>query len=74
MVVVKQQEDEKAERYGNKDPSDTKVPKVNQPTSRLRRMESGGDWHALYMGLFQIPWDVREPDPEDGGELTRAIS
>lgn len=74
VVIVEQQHHQEPKRQGDKHPLDIQVPKVDNPTTRLRRLESIRDRHASDVAVLQSPRDVGEADPEYRRELCQVVS
>ena len=69
MVIVEQQHHQEPKRQSDKYPLDIEVPKVNEPTTRLRRPESSRDRYAGDVAILESARDMREADPENCREL-----
>lgn len=65
MVVVKEQHGQETKWQRYKDPPDIKVPEVNNPSARLRRLESLGDRHKGNVSTLETAWYVGKPHPEE---------
>ena len=70
MVIVKQQHGQETKGYSDKHPFDVQVPKVNEPISRLCRMEGLGDRDSLDVRRLERTREMGETDPEEGAELS----
>jgi hypothetical protein len=71
MVIVKQQHCQETKGHSDKHPFDIQVPKVNEPISRLCRMEGLGDGNSLDVRRLERARKMGETDPEESAELLR---
>lgn len=69
MIVVEEEHNEEPKGSGYECPFQVEGPEVDQPISRLGRVEGFGNGDTSEVSVFDVPGYMREANPKDSGKL-----
>ena len=73
MIIVEEQHDQESKWHSHKYPLHVERPKVDQPASRLRWVESSADGQNADVGSLDCTRNVSKADPENGCNLCNSL-